>query len=221
MEAKRPVSTSRRGFSGPFANRADAGRALADRLSALKLRDPVVVGLPRGGVVVAAEVARILEAPLDIVVVRKVGAPWNPELALGAVGEGRVLVRNEDILRVVGLGEAAFRVAAQEAAAQVETRSLRLRGGRPPLEARGRNVILVDDGIATGATAEAAIRVLKAQGAARVVLAVPVATPDAVAHLRTSADEVIVVDAPPELGAIGAWYADFSEVTDDQVLALL
>lgn len=211
----------RRGFVGPFADRSDAGRVLAARLSMLKLEDPVVVGLPRGGVVVAAEVARILGAPLDIVVVRKVAAPWNPELALGAVGEGGVLVRNEDILGMVGVGRAVFQEAAHEAAAQVEARSLRLRGGRPPLQARGRNVILVDDGIATGATAEAAIRVLKAQGAARVVLAVPVATPDAVALLRGSADEVIVVDAPPELGAVGAWYADFSEVTDDQVLALL
>ena len=211
----------RPGFVGPFADRADAGRVLAARLSELKLEDPVVVGLPRGGVVVAAQVARILKAPLDIVVVRKVAAPWNPELALGAVGEGGVLVRNEDILRMVGVGEAAFRVAAQEAAAQVETRSLRLRGDRPPLDARGRNVILVDDGIATGATAEAAIRVLKAQGAARVVLAVPVATPDTVARMRESADEVVVVDAPRELGAVGAWYVDFNEVTDDQVLALL
>lgn len=215
------MSARGRGFSGPFADRAGAGRALADRLCALKLRDPVVVGLPRGGVVVAAEVARILGAPLDIVVVRKVAAPWNPELALGAAGEGGVLVRNEDILRMVGVGEAAFRAAAQEASAQVEERSGRLRGDRPPLDARGRNIILVDDGIATGATAEAAIRVLKAQGAARVVLAVPVATPDAIAHLQGRADEVIVVDAPPELGAVGAWYADFSEVTDDQVLALL
>ena len=211
----------RRGFVGPFADRSDAGRVLAARLSALKLEDPVVVGLPRGGVVVAAEVARVLGASLDIVVVRKVAAPWNPELALGAVGEGGVLVRNEDILRMVGVGEAAFRVAAQEAAAQVEARGLRLRGGRPPLEARGRNVILVDDGVATGATAEAAIRVLRAQGAAKVVLAVPVATPDSVARMRGSADEVVAADAPPELGAVGAWYADFTEVTDDQVLALL
>lgn len=209
------------GFSGPFADRVDAGRVLAARLSALKLRDPVVVGLPRGGVVVAAEVARILQVPLEIVVVRKVVAPGNPELALGAVGEGGVLVRNEDLLKVVGLSRAAFQAAVDSAIAQVEARGRRLRGDRPPPDVGGRTVVLVDDGIATGATADAAIRVLKARGATRVVLAVPVAAPDAVARLLETADEVLVLDAPLRLGSVGAWYADFDEVTDDQVLRLL
>ena len=215
------VSEVGSGSSGPFADRSDAGRALAVRLSALRYGDAVIVGLPRGGVVVAAEVARILQVPLEIVVVRKVAAPWNPELALGAVGEGGVLVRNKELLKAVGLSRAAFRVAAGSARTQVEARSRLLRGNRPPPDVEGRVVILVDDGIATGATAEAAIRVLKARGAATVVLAVPVASPDAITRLRETADEVVVVDAPPRLGSVGAWYADFSEVTDDQVLRLL
>ena len=181
----------------------------------------MVVGLPRGGVVVAAEVARILQVPLEIIIVRKIGTPWNPELALGAAGEGGVLVRNEELLNQVGLDRAGFQAAADSAAAQVEERSRLLRGDRPAPDVQGRMVIVVDDGIATGATAEAAIRVLKARGAAKVVLAVPVASPEAIALLRKAADEVIVVDAPRRLGSVGAWYHDFSEVTDDQVLLLL
>ena len=219
--ATQPVPEVQSGFSGPFADRVDAGRVLATRLSALKEQDPVVVGLPRGGVVVAAEVARILQVPLEIVIVRKIGAPSNPELALGAAGEGGVLVRNEELLNQVGLDRAAFQAAADSATAQVEERSRLLRGDRPPPDVQGRMVIVVDDGIATGATADAAIRVLKARGAAKVVLAVPVATPDAIALLRRTADDVIVVDAPRRLGSVGAWYQDFSEVTDDQVLRLL
>jgi putative phosphoribosyl transferase len=187
----------------------------------MKERDPLVVGLPRGGVVVAAEVADALHAPLDIVVVRKVAPTWNPELAVGAAGEGGVLVRNDEILRALGMDHAAFQTAATSAVADVEARGRRLRGDRRPPDVAGRNVIVVDDGIATGATAEAAIRVLGARGAARVVLAVPVATPDAIARLQRTADEVVVVDAPRSLGSVGAKYRDFGEVTDEQVLSLL
>ncbi len=216
-----PATGAWNGFVGPFADRADAGRVLAMRLSPLQQRDPIVMGLPRGGVVVAAEVARILRAPLEIVVVRKVGAPGNPELAMGAAGEGGVLVRNDELIDALGVDRAAFDAAAASATAEVDERSRRLRGGRPPTDVAGRIVVLIDDGIATGATAEAAIRVLKARGAAEVVLAVPVAPPEVVARLGRTADQVVVVDAPRWLGAVGAWYADFSEVTDDQVLGLL
>jgi putative phosphoribosyl transferase len=206
---------------GPFADRVDAGRALATRLIELGYADAVVVGLPRGGVVVAAEVARILRVPLDIVVVRKIAAPWNPELALGAVCEGGVLVRNEDVLTAIGLDEVGFQAAVAAATAQVADRSRRLRGDRPLADLAGRTVIVVDDGVATGATAAAAAGVVRARGADSVVLAVPVAAPEAIVQLREVADAVVVVDAPPQLGSVGAWYSDFGQVPDDEVLGLL
>ncbi|MFC4857604.1 phosphoribosyltransferase [Actinophytocola glycyrrhizae] len=203
-----------------FRDRADAGRVLAARLAHLRAADPVVVGLPRGGVPVAAEVAAALGAPLDVVLVRKIGAPDREELAVGAVGEDGVTVRNEAVLRELGLSweGLAERVARERDVIRERAVSLRSRP-RPAL--RGRTVILVDDGIATGATVVAALRVLRDLGAARVVLAVPVAPPDSLAAIAPLADEVVCPATPRRFAAVGQWYDDFTQVPDDQVRKLL
>ena len=168
---------------GPFRDRADAGAALAEHLLAYRDRDPVVIGLPRGGVVVAAEVAHALDAPLDIAIVRKVGAPGNPELAVGAVGEGDVVVRNRDLVGLLGLSDADFTRRAAAELDEVRARAGRLRPDRPMTPVAGRLAIVVDDGLATGATAEAAVAVMRAHGAAEVIVGVPVGSPEAIARL--------------------------------------
>lgn len=205
-----------------FSNRVDAGQRLADRLAEWADRGEVtVLGLPRGGVPVAFEVARRLRAPLDVLVVRKLGTPGQPELAMGAVASGGVQVLHDDLIRQLDIppGEVA-RVAAR-ARAELERRERDLRGGRPLPDVRGRVVILVDDGAATGATTEAAVRALRVLGPARVIVAVPVAAPDACARLRAEADQVVCLSAPSSFSAVGQWYDDFSETTDADVRALL
>ncbi|MGB8649712.1 MAG: phosphoribosyltransferase family protein [Mycobacteriales bacterium] len=204
-----------------FRDRSDAARRLAERLSPLKGEDLVVLGLPRGGVPVAAEVAKALGAPLDVIVVRKLGVPYQPELAMGAVGEGGVLVRNEQVLRMVGVSPRELAAVEARERAEVERRAKRFRGDRPPVPLAGRVALLVDDGIATGSTARAACRVARAQGAARVLLAVPVAPADTVGTLGDDADEVICLQTPERFSAVGEWYADFSQTTDDEVTRLL
>ncbi|MFI7542442.1 phosphoribosyltransferase [Actinoplanes sp. NPDC049599] len=204
-----------------FADRADAGRRLAAALPQLAGADAVVLALPRGGVPVAAPVARALGAPLDVIVVRKIVVPRYPELALGAVGEDGVRVANPDVVRAAGVEPGELREATAVAAAQVERRLRNLRAGRPGPGWAGRTVVIVDDGAATGATARAACHVARARGAARVVLALPVAAPGAAALLAGEADEVIVLEQPAELGAVGAWYADFEPTTEEEVAALL
>ena len=206
---------------GRFEDRADAGTALAEHLTEYRGRRPLVIGLPRGGVAVAAEVARSLHADLDIAIVRKVGAPGNPELAIGAVGEGDVVVRNAVLLSVLELSEADFRGRADAAAQEVRDRARLLRAGRPLAPVRGRVVIVVDDGLATGATAQAAVEIMRAHGAAEVIVAVPVGAPETIARLAAVADRVVCVDAPPSLGAVGAWYRDFDPVSDDEVVRVL
>ena len=203
-----------------FRDRADAGRALAARLRHLRAADPVVVGLPRGGVPVAAEVAAALGAQLDVVLVRKIGAPQREELAVGAIGEDGVTVRNEAVLRELGLtwDDLADRVERERA--EVRRRAAILRPGARP-ELRGRTVILVDDGIATGATVVAALRVLRDLGARYVVLAVPVAPPDSLAALAPLADEVVCPSTPRRFAAVGQWYDDFTQVPDEAVRKLL
>ena len=200
----------------PFRDRRDAGAALADVLLRRDLHDVVVLGLPRGGVPVAAVVADALGAPLDVVVVRKLGVPWQPELAMGAVGEGGVVVRHEEVLRRVGDDQLAA-VLARETA-EVARRSARLRRGRPAEPLAGRTAVVVDDGLATGSTARAACAVLRAAGAGRVVLAVPVAPRGSVVE---QADELVVVRSPEPFGAVGRWYADFSPTTEQEVVDLL
>jgi putative phosphoribosyl transferase len=204
-----------------FADRVDAGRQLARRLRHLRGQNAVVLGLPRGGVPVAFEVALALRAPLDVIVVRKLGVPFDPEYAFGAIGEDGVRVIDRQVAAWAGLS--ATETAAVEARerAELDRRVRRLRGGRPPVSIGGRTVVVVDDGIATGSTARAACQVARARGAGRVVLAAPVAPADTAASLLRDADEVICVKTPGSLFAIGDWYADFDQTTDERVRTLL
>lgn len=204
-----------------FTDRADAGRQLAEALRHVAKDDPVVLGLPRGGVPVAYQVAQALGAPLDVIVVRKLGVPYQPELGFGAIGEGGVRVLSEDIIRRGRIGPADVDAVQRTEEAELARQAGRFRAGRRRLPLDGRTAIVIDDGIATGATAAAACRVVRAQGAARVVLAVPVAPPDAAARLRTAADEFVCLSTPYAFSAVGEWYRDFSQTSDDEVIALL
>jgi putative phosphoribosyl transferase len=204
-----------------FRDRVDAGRQLADRLTRLADEEPVVVGLPRGGVPVATEIARELKAPLDIVLVRKVGAPHRSELAVGAVGEDGVTVRNRGILDELGLSWEDLEEQVRRERAEVIRRAHSLRPNRPRVELTDRTVIIVDDGIATGSTVVAAMRVVRSLGARRIVLAVPVAPADTLAQLSELADEVVCLLTPARFRAVGQWYSDFRQVPDDEVRALL
>ena len=204
-----------------FRDRSDAGRQLAGRLSGIRGLDVVVLGLPRGGVPVAAEVAHALDAPLDVVLVRKLGVPGHAELAMGAIGEDGVRVLNHDIVRQLNLDPVRLEQVEAAERAELERRAVRYRGDRPRVAVEDRTAIVVDDGIATGATARAACEVVRAQGASSVVLAVPVAPPEVLPELRRSADEVNVVSTPARLVAVGQWYDDFTQVSDDEVVAAL
>jgi putative phosphoribosyl transferase len=204
-----------------FDDRADAGRRLAERLGDLRGRDVVVLGLPRGGVPVAFEVARELRAPLDVIVVRKLGVPFQPELAMGAIGEGGVLVVNDEIVRRTGLGETDLTDAQRREQSELDVRVERFRRGRPRVELGGRTAVVVDDGVATGATARAACQVVRAQGARRVILAVPVGSPDIIAGLRRTADDVVCVLEPDLFHAVGQWYREFGQTSDGEVVELL
>ena len=206
-----------------FRDREDAGRRLAERLRTHARDAPLVLGLPRGGVVVAAEVARGLGAALDVLVVRKLGAPGHSELGIGAVtaGEPPLALLNDDLVRELRVSDAYLQ---RETAAQLDEarrRQARLRAGRPAPSLGGRHVIVVDDGIATGGTVRAALRAVRRAEAARIVLAVPVAPPDAVAALRAEADEVVCLESPADFTAVGRCYDDFRQTTDDEVVALL
>lgn len=204
-----------------FIDRVDAGHRLALRLQHLRGEPLAVLGLPRGGVPVAFEVARTLDAPLDVIVVRKLGVPFQPELAMGAIGEDGVLVLNDDVLRHTGVGrEEVAEVEARERA-ELERRARRFRGDRPRLDLTGRVAVIVDDGIATGSTARAACQVARAQGADRVLVAVPVAPPGWEDRMGGDADECIALDTPEPFWAIGQFYADFSQTPDEEVVACL
>ena len=205
----------------PFLNRADAGQQLAALLEHLRSSDVVVVGLPRGGVPVAFEVARALRAPLDVIVVRKLSVPCQPELAMGAIGESGARIVDERVVRAAGITTEEFAVVEARESAQLESRVARFRGQRAPVELRGRTVVVVDDGIATGSTARAACQVARVQGAARVVLAAPVAPVQSLAMLRRNADEVVCVETPSSFFAIGQFYDDFSPTKDSEVVNLL
>jgi putative phosphoribosyl transferase len=205
----------------PFRDRREAGRRLAERLSGLRASSPLVLGLPRGGVPVAFEVANALGSPLDVLVVRKLGVPFQPELGMGAVGEDGVRVLNPDVLRQAGVTETQLAAVEARERAEVEDRAVRLRRGRPAIPLQGRTVVIVDDGLATGGTARAAVQVARARGADRVILAVPVAPPDTVTALRRDADDVVAVETPERFFAIGGWYTDFSPTSDDEVVELL
>lgn len=203
-----------------FVDRADAGRQLAGRLNHLRGQDLVVLGLPRGGVVVAAEVARELDAPLDVLVVRKLGHPAQPELAVGALGEEGVRVHQPAGWLRERLDEEALRAVERREVEVLQQRVTRLRAHHPRVDLRGRLALVVDDGIATGATIRAGCLVARALGAARVVVAVPVAPASAVRQLF-EADEVVCVSTPADFRAVGLHYRDFAQTTEDEVLALL
>lgn len=203
-----------------FIDRPDAGRQLAQHLIGRDLRDPVVLGLPRGGVPVAYEVARVLDAPLDVILVRKLGAPAQPELALGAVGEDGVRLVNRPLVRSLGVSDATLaRIEARERAT-MEAQAQRFRGGRPGEPLSGRTAVVVDDGVATGATARAACAVAAGRNPAAVILAVPVAARRVLAELRQSLD-VVCVQAPVYLQAVGPWYERFEQTSDEEVVRLL
>ena len=204
-----------------FADRRDAGRRLATLLAPLRDEQPVVLALPRGGVPVAAEVARALGAPLDVIVVRKLGLPYQPELGFGAIGEGGVRLLDTALLRRVGLTERDVSWVEAEERRELIRRVRRYRGDRPPISVEGRTVVIVDDGLATGATARTAVSIARARGARRIVLAVPVAPSEAVNELRDDADQVVSLVTPAHFVAVGLWYRDFDQTSDDEVAALL
>jgi len=210
-----------------FTNRSEAGRLLAERLAErlieLAVRHPVIYALPRGGVPVAVEVARRLRAPLDLILVRKIGAPGFPEVAMGAVVDGASpqTIVNEDVFAATGGDSVGLARARRRELSEIERRRKLYLGDRPQISPEGRIAVIVDDGLATGATARAALAALKRQGAALTVLAVPVAPAELVEEMRQYADVVIVLHAPQEFWAIGPFYTDFHQLSDDETVALL
>lgn len=204
-----------------FVDRKDAGHQLAAALEHVRHRDPLVIGLPRGGVVVAAVVAEALDADLDILVVRKIGAPGQPELGLGAIAEGGVLLLNEPLMDRLGVTREQLQPTIERSLAELDRRRDLYRGGTEPIEVTGRTVVLVDDGLATGGTAKAAIDTLRHLGAGTVIVAVPVGAPSTIRELEALVEEVVCLSAPRTLMAIGQHYADFTQTSDEEVLALL
>jgi putative phosphoribosyl transferase len=206
-----------------FRDRREAGRLLAARLSHLRDAHPMVLGLPRGGVIVAHEVARALGAPLDVLVVRKIGAPDQPELAIGAViaSDPPQRVLNERFVRLLQVDESYLEEETRRQTAEAQRRDVAYRGGRPPLDVAGRTVIVVDDGIATGATMAAALRALRGLHPRRIVVAVPVGAPDSLDALARDADEVVVLDAPPDFRSVGEHYEEFAQTSDEEVVRAL
>jgi predicted phosphoribosyltransferase len=209
-------------MSRPFRDRVNAGKVLAEHLRKYAGRpDVIVLALPRGGVPVAYEVAKALGAPLDVFIVRKLGVPGHEEYAMGAVASGGVRVVNEDVIRGLGLNDVAIeRVAARELA-ELNRRERLYRGDRPEPDLEGRTVILVDDGLATGSTMKAAVKALAARGPARIVVAVPIAAADTCQALRREVDEVVCAVTPEPFHAVGLWYDDFRQTSDEEVHDLL
>lgn len=208
----------------PFRDRKDAGKRLAEALAVYRGDDVVVLALPRGGVPVAAEVAAALDAPLDLVLVRKIGAPFHEELAMGAVADAAghpCTVRNEDVIAMLGVDGETFDAVRAGQLAEIERRRTAYLGDRPRASLAGRVAIVVDDGVATGATTRAALHAVRRQRPAKLVLAVPVAPTDTLPGLRGDADEVVCLEAYPAFGAIGFYYADFRQLSDDDVTGIL
>ena len=205
----------------PFKDRRDAGRRLAKALAGYKKQQPVILALPRGGVPVAAEVAATLNAPLDLILVRKIGVPFQPELAMGAVvdGDAPIVVRNEDVIKLAG--ESEFKATCDSELAEIERRRQRYLGGRARVDVEGRTAIVIDDGVATGATTRAALRATRARRPKKLVLAVPVAPTESLADLRADADDVVCLENYEFFGAIGAYYADFRQISDQEVIDIL
>ena len=206
-----------------FRNCSDAGRQLAKALAGYKDQQPVILALPRGGVPVAAQVAAALNAPLDLILVRKIGVPFQPELAMGAVVDGGapIVVRNEDVIRLAGIDESEFKAVCDDELAEIERRRQRYLGNRKHVDVSGRTAIVIDDGVATGATTRAALRATRARKPKRLVLAVPVAPTDSLSELRHDADDVVCLEDHEFFGAIGVYYTDFSQVPDEEVIEIL
>lgn len=204
-----------------FTDRTEAGKRLATRLAESEFGALVVLGLPRGGVPVAFEVAEELGAPLDVIVVRKLGVPFQPELGMGAIGEDGARVINDEMIRMAGVSPAQVAEVEQRERAELERRARRFRSARPRLDLTGRTALIVDDGIATGSTARAACQVARQHGAKRVILAAPVAPPDALDRFDGDADGVIVLETPANFRGVGQFYSDFSQTSDQEVVDLL
>jgi predicted phosphoribosyltransferase len=205
-----------------FEDRVDAGRVLAKSLEAYRgARDAIVLALPRGGVPVGYEIAAALGLPLDVLVVRKLGLPWQPELAMGAIASGGAIVLNEEVLGFARGSREALDGVRRTEQQELERRERAYRGAKPPLDLAGRIGILVDDGLATGATMEAAVRAVRSLGARRVVVAVPVASPEARDRIAAVADEVVCLEAPALFSAVGQWYRNFGQTSDSEVGELL
>jgi putative phosphoribosyl transferase len=204
----------------PFKDRADAGRQLARALAGYKDEQPVLFALPRGGVSVAAAVAAVLKAPLDLILVRKIGVPIQPELAMGAVVDGAapIIVRNENVIKLADIDESTFKAICDSELAEIERRHQRYLGNRQRAEIGGCTAIVIDDGIATGATIRAALRATRMRSPKKLVLAVPVAPTSKIAELHSEADDVICLENYEPFGAIGAYYADFRQVLDGEVI---
>jgi predicted phosphoribosyltransferase len=202
-----------------FVNRSDAGRRLAQALMRYRAETPVVLALPRGGVPVAAEVAAALDAPLDLLFVRKIGVPMQPELAMGAVSDGDapLIVRNEDVIALTGVSEDEFAAVACRELAEIDRRRGAYAGDRPTIDVAGRTVIVVDDGVATGATTRAGLQAVRARRPKTLVLAVPVAPTQVLAELKSDSDDVVCLEAHEIFSAIGAFYDDFRQVSDREV----
>jgi putative phosphoribosyl transferase len=215
------VGWSGHGVRLPFTDRAEAGRILAERIAHLGLTDPLVLALPRGGVPVAYEIAQRLGVPFDVLITRKIGCPGQPELGVGAIAEGGDPVFDADLLRRLGLTERDLDATARRERAELDRRVAVYRGERalPPL--RGRDVVVADDGLATGGTARAALAAVRSKEASRVVLAVPVGAAQTVQALSADADDVVVLAAPSAFHAVGQWYQHFEQLTDAEVLELL
>jgi putative phosphoribosyl transferase len=206
----------------PFSDRTEAGSELAALLDQYKDRDDVVVlALPRGGVPVAYQVARLLKAPLDIFLVRKLGVPGHPELAMGAIATGAVRVLNEDVVNWYGIALSVIDQVARAEQAELERRERAYRDGRPPIPLEGRTVLLIDDGLATGSTMKAAVQAVRAHKPAQIVVAVPVGSPETCAEFTDLADDVVCARTPEPFSAVGLWYRDFSQTSDAEGRALL
>jgi putative phosphoribosyl transferase len=204
-----------------FRNRHDAGKFLAGKLKHLAGDEVVILALPRGGLPVAYEIAQALHAPLDIFIVRKLGVPIHEELAMGAIASGGVRVLNEEIIRRLGINKRMIDAATAEEQRELERRERKYRRGREPIDVAGRMAVLVDDGLATGATMKAAVQALRKRGPKRIIVAVPVGAAETCEQFESEVDEIVCGKRPVDLGAVGMWYEDFTQTTDEEVCELL
>ncbi len=205
-----------------FSDRRDAGRKLSQKLGHYAGRsDVLVLALPRGGVPVALEVSRILNTPMDVFIVRKLGLPGREELAIGAIASGGIRVLNDDVIRLLNVPEEVIRFVAKRELQELQRREQIYRGNRPPTDVRGKTVILIDDGLATGASMRAAVKGLRAQHPARIVVAVPTAAAEVCEAFRDEVDEIVCAITPEPFQGVGRWYEDFRQITDDEVRSLL